>query len=89
METIKNGIIEGITNGTYNIISKNNAGYIDINYINIHEPPDLQEFQNNIMYKTMKTKFGPFTLYQQNKYGLTLSFDWLNDEPHFFTVFPQ
>ena len=61
---------------------------MDINYINIHESPDF-ELQNNIIYKTMKTKFGPFTLYQQNKNGLTLSFDWLNEEPQFFTVFQQ
>ena len=94
VETIKNGIIEGITDGTYNIISKNNAGYIDINFINIHESPEIRSRFNkqhpDSIYKTMKYIMGPFTIYQYNRNAIVLSFkDDYNNNTYFTTVYPQ
>ena len=94
VETIKNGIIEGITNGTYNIISKNNAGYIENNFINIHESPNINSRFNkqhpNSIYKTMKYITGPYTLYQHITYSDTLAFkDDNNNDTYFSTVYPQ
>ena len=93
VETIKNGIIEGITNGTYNIISKNNAGYIENNFINIHESPNINSRFNkqhpNSIYKTMKYITGPFTLYQHSIKGQTLSYKSSDSNTYFTTVYPQ
>ena len=97
-EIIINGIVQqGISSGTYNIISKNNNGYIEMNYINIHESPDdintgniFNKQHPNSIFKTMKNIMGPFTLYQNNIKikGQILSFT-INNNIYFYTVFPQ
>ena len=94
-EIIINGIVQGISSGTYNIISKNNKGSIEMNYINIHESPDdintgniFNKQHPDSIHKTMQHIIGPFTLYQNSIKGQILSLI-KKRKIYFYTVFPQ
>ena len=90
---IKNCIEQGVATGTYKIISKNNDGYIEINFITIYESPHIKSRFNkqhiNSIHKTMQHIIGPFTLYQHSIKGQTLSYKSSDNNTYFFTVYPQ
>ena len=90
---IKNCIVQGVTTGTYNIISKNNDGYIEINFITIYESPNIESRYNkqhiNSFHKTKQHIIGPFTLYQNSIKGQILSYKSSDSNTYVYTVYPQ